>query len=90
MDTVESPFSETLRHIDDLMAEARYLRERITAALRRLEAPLFPERRRRYERHEPERRNQVVLGDSPEFRDIDQLALSRYSAGPTPDAEIRS
>jgi len=57
MDIVESPFSETLRRIDDLMAEARYLRERTIAALRRLEAPLFPERRRRYEPHEPERRN---------------------------------
>lgn len=51
-----TPFAETLRHIDDLMAEARRLRERITAALRREEAPFFPERRHRYEPHEPERR----------------------------------
>lgn len=51
-----TPFTETLRHIDDLMAEARLLRERITAALRREEAPFFPERRHRYEPHEPDRR----------------------------------
>jgi len=51
-----TPFAETLRHIDDLMAEARLLRERITAALRREEAPFFPERRHRYEPHEPDRR----------------------------------
>jgi hypothetical protein len=51
-----TPFAETLRHIDDLMAEARLLRERITAALRREEEPFFPERRHRYEPHEPDRR----------------------------------
>jgi hypothetical protein len=51
-----TPFAETLRHIDDLMVEARLLRERITAALRREEAPFFPERRHRYEPHEPDRR----------------------------------
>jgi hypothetical protein len=51
-----TPFAETLRHIDDLMAEARLLRERITAALQREEAPFFPERRHRYEPHEPDRR----------------------------------
>ena len=51
-----TPFAETLRHIDDLMAEARVLRERITAALRREEAPFFPERRHRHEPHEPDRR----------------------------------
>jgi hypothetical protein len=33
-----TPFAETLRHLDDLMAEARLLRERITAALRREES----------------------------------------------------
>jgi hypothetical protein len=38
------------------MAEARLLRERIAAALRREEAPFFPERRHRYEPHEPDRR----------------------------------
>jgi len=53
-----TPFAETLRHIDDLMAEARLLRERIAAALRREEAPFFPERRHRYEPHEPDRRRQ--------------------------------
>ena len=51
-----TPFAETLRHIDDLMAEARLLRERIAAALHREEAPFFPERRHRYEPHEPDRR----------------------------------
>ena len=51
-----TPFAETLRHIDDLMAEARRLRDRITTALRREEAPFFPERRHRHEPHEPERR----------------------------------
>ena len=51
-----TPFAETLRHIDDLMAEARLLRERITAALRREEAPFFPERRHRNEPYEPDRR----------------------------------
>jgi hypothetical protein len=51
-----TPFAETLRHIDDLMAEARLLRERITAALRKEEAPFFPERRHRYEPREPDRR----------------------------------
>ena len=51
-----TPFAETLRHIDALMAEARLLRERITAALLREEAPFFPERRHRNEPHDPERR----------------------------------
>ena len=51
-----TPFAETLRHIDDLMAEARLLRERITTALRREQEPFFPERRYRYEPHEPDRR----------------------------------
>jgi hypothetical protein len=51
-----TPFAETLRHLDDLMAEARLLRERITAALRKEEEPFFPERRHRYEPHEPDRR----------------------------------
>jgi hypothetical protein len=55
-DFAMTPFADTLRHIDDLMAEARLLRERITAALRREEAPFFPERRHRYEPHEPDRR----------------------------------
>jgi len=51
-----TPFAETLRHIDDLMTEARLLRERITTALRREQEPFFPERRHRYEPHEPDRR----------------------------------
>ena len=51
-----TPFAETLRYLDDLMAEARLLRERITAALGREEAPFFPERRHRHEPHEPDRR----------------------------------
>ena len=55
-DSAMTPFAETLRHIDDLMAEARLLRERITAALRREEAPFFPERRHRNEPYEPDRR----------------------------------
>jgi hypothetical protein len=57
MDEVKSSIvDETIRHLDELMAEARRLRERITAALRREEEPFFPERRYHYERHEPERR----------------------------------
>ena len=51
-----TPFAATLRYLDDLMAEARLLRERITAALGREEAPFFPERRHRHEPHEPDRR----------------------------------
>lgn len=57
MDEVRSSIiGETIRHLDELIAEARRLRERITAALRREEEPFFPERRYRYEQHEPERR----------------------------------
>lgn len=57
MDEVKSSIiGETIRHLDELMAEARRLRERITAALRREEEPFFPERRYHYEQHKPERR----------------------------------
>ena len=56
LESKTTPFAETLRHIDALMAEARLLREQITAALRREEAPFFPERRHRHEPHVPERR----------------------------------
>ena len=62
-----TPFAETLRHIDDLMAEARLLRERITTALRREQEPFFPERRHRYEPHEPDRRR--TTGCSPALSD---------------------
>jgi hypothetical protein len=54
----QSPFSEVLRHLDELMAEATHLRERITAALHREQRPFFPERRCRYEPHKPERRQE--------------------------------
>jgi len=50
------PFSDVLRHIDSLLDEAATLRERITAALHRENAPFFPERRHTFEVHEPERR----------------------------------
>ena len=54
-----SVFGETLRHLDDLLAEARQLRERIAAALHREREPFYPERRFHYEPHEPERRKRV-------------------------------
>jgi hypothetical protein len=58
MDTLKpSPIDEILRQFDDLVAEARHLRERIVAALRREREPFFPERRYHYEPHEPDRRN---------------------------------
>jgi hypothetical protein len=58
MESQNSPFTDTLREIDELMAEARRLRERINdELLRREEAPFFRERRNRYERHEPDRRS---------------------------------
>ena len=57
MESQNSPFTDTLREIDELMAEARRLRERINdELLRREEAPFFRERRNRCERHEPDRR----------------------------------
>ena len=57
MDSLKpSLLGETLRHFDDLLAEARQLRERITAALEREREPFFPERRSHYEPHQPERR----------------------------------
>jgi len=59
MDALEpSVLGETLRRLDDLLAEARMLRERITAAIRREREPFFPERRRHDEPHTPERRQQ--------------------------------
>jgi len=51
-----SVLGDTLRHLDDLLAEARMLRERITAALSREREPFFPERRRYDAPHTPERR----------------------------------
>ena len=53
-----SVLGETLRHFDDLLAEAQMLRERVTAALHREREPFFPERRRYDEPHAPERRHQ--------------------------------
>lgn len=50
------PFSDVLRHIDSLLDEAAVLRERITAALHRENAPFFPERRHTFLPYEPERR----------------------------------
>ena len=59
MDTLKpSILGETLRHFDELLAEARILRERITAALSREREPFFPERRHYDEPHTPERRKQ--------------------------------
>jgi hypothetical protein len=59
MDTLTpSVLGETLRHFDDLLAEARMLREHITAALHREREPFFPERRHYDEPHTPERRQQ--------------------------------
>lgn len=62
METLKSPFAETLRHIDDLMAEARRLREQITVALSREEAPFFPDRRHQHAPHEPDRRRSTEAG----------------------------
>lgn len=60
MDSLKpSLVDETLRHLDDLLAEARHLRERITAALHREREPFYPERRSHYEPHEPERRKYI-------------------------------
>jgi hypothetical protein len=57
MDSLKSPFRDTLRNLDDQIAETRHMRERINAAIRReYEAPYFPERRDQYEPHEPDRR----------------------------------
>jgi hypothetical protein len=57
MDKLKSSGADTLRYLDDLLTEARHLRERSAAALRRLdERPFFPERRDHYEPHEPDRR----------------------------------
>jgi hypothetical protein len=54
-----SLLEETLRHLDELLAEARHLRERITAALHQESQPFYPERRSHYEPHEPERRTRA-------------------------------
>jgi hypothetical protein len=60
MDSLKpSLLDETLRHLDDLLAEARHLRERITVALYREREPFYPERRSHYEPHEPERRKRI-------------------------------
>src|SRR5262245_12806665 len=53
---------ETLRRFDDLLAEARHLRERIANALPREKEPFYPERRSHLEPHEPERRSNLHLG----------------------------
>jgi hypothetical protein len=53
-----SVLGETVKRFDDLLAEARALRVRITAALHREREPFFPERRRYDEPHTPERRKQ--------------------------------
>jgi hypothetical protein len=58
MDTLKpSATGELLRHFDDLLAEARHLRERIVAAGHRTRQPFYPERRIHHEPHEPERRH---------------------------------
>jgi hypothetical protein len=60
MDSLKpSRLEETLRHLDDLLAEARDLRQRITAALHREYEPFYPERRSHYEPHKPERRKRI-------------------------------
>jgi hypothetical protein len=57
VDTLKSPFGDTLRNLDDQITETRHVRERINAAIRReYDAPYFPERRDHYEPHEPDRR----------------------------------
>ena len=60
MDSLKpSLLGETMRHLDDLLAEARRLRERITAALQCEREPFYPERRSHYQSHEPERRKRI-------------------------------
>jgi hypothetical protein len=60
MDSLKpSRLEETLRHLDDLLAEARDLLQRITAALHREHEPFYPERRSHYEPHKPERRKRI-------------------------------
>ena len=54
-----SLLEETLRQLDDLLAEARHLRERITTTLQRERKPFYPERRSHYEPHDPERRTRA-------------------------------
>ena len=53
----ESPFAAALRQLDDLMSEASYLRQRITAAMLRERYPFFPERRHTHEPYKPDRRH---------------------------------
>ena len=60
MDSLKpSLVEETLRHLDDLLAEARHLREQITAAFHTEREPFYPERRSHDEPHEPERRKHI-------------------------------
>lgn len=60
LDTLKpAPVGEILSHIDDLLAEARHLRERITAALHHEREPLYVERRWHQEPHQPDRRRKL-------------------------------
>jgi hypothetical protein len=58
--TVKAPvgrdFEALMRHLDNLLAEAIALRERVTAAMRRDRVPFWPDRRRRSAPHDPDRR----------------------------------
>jgi hypothetical protein len=57
MDTLKPSLGDTLRNLDDQITETRRLCERINAAIQReYDAPYFPERRDRYEPHDPDRR----------------------------------
>jgi hypothetical protein len=57
VNTLESPFRDTLRDLDDQITETRQLCQRINAAIRREnDPPYFPERRDRYEPYKPDRR----------------------------------
>ena len=57
MDEVKfSLIGETIRRLDDVIAQAREVRERFIAALRRERESLYPERRYHQQTHEPERR----------------------------------
>ena len=51
-----SLLSDSVRQLEDLLVEARELRDRVSAAMNREREPFYPERRLHYEIHEPERR----------------------------------
>jgi hypothetical protein len=58
MSGTDPPESPVIRQIDELLTEAKSIRERFAAALRRIqERPFWPDRRHTLEpHHEPERR----------------------------------